>query len=134
MRETVRGSERAADNGILFEGENNQWIWVSRDSIQASDRRLLDEPLPGDALRLPRAESHMGNFIDCIRSRATPVCPADVAHRSVSVCHLGSIGLRFFAGQTLEWNPREEHFVGPLAEAANRHVQRPLRAPWRWDA
>ncbi len=133
MRETVRGTERAAENGILFAGENQQWIWVSRDSIQASDRRLLEEPLHPGAVRLPRAEAHMSNFVDCIRSRATPICSANVGHRSISVCHLGVIALRFFPGQTLEWNPAEEQFMGPLAEAANRHLRRPLRAPWRLD-
>jgi predicted dehydrogenase len=46
IRETVHGTERAAENGILLEGEDNRWLWVSRDSIQASDRRLIDAPPP----------------------------------------------------------------------------------------
>src|SRR5262249_23760476 len=33
----IRENNRVASNGILFEGEDNKWIWVSRGNIQASD-------------------------------------------------------------------------------------------------
>ena len=134
IRETVRNQQRVADNGILFEGEDNKWIWVSRNSIQASDRALLDDALPRNATRLPTATSHMSNFLSCVRSREQPICHAGVGHRSVSVCHLGVIATRFFSGQALTWDPREERFTGERAEAANRHLARALRAPWRLEA
>jgi predicted dehydrogenase len=138
IRETVQNQQRVAANGILFEGENNQWIWVSRSTIQASNQRLLDDPLPATATRLPRVTSmnnqHMHNFITCVRSRETTVCPANVGHRSVTVCHLGVIATRFFPGQTLRWDPREERFTGENAEAANRHLARARRPQWRLEA
>ena len=76
----------------------------------------------------------MGNFIDCVRSRERPICNANVGHRSVTVCHIGVIATRFFPGQTLTWDPREERFTGERAEAANRHLSRTMRAPWRLEA
>lgn len=130
----IRENNNVAGNGILFEGEDNKWIWVSRSSIQASDRMLLDETLPANATRLPRATNHMNNFLTCVRSREQPICHAGIGHRSVSVCHLGVIATRFFAGQALTWDPREERFTGERAEAANRHLSRALRAPWRLEA
>jgi predicted dehydrogenase len=134
----IRENNNVAGNGILFEGEDNQWIWASRGSIQASNPALLNEQLPANAVRLPRVASasnqHMHNFIECVRSRETTICPASVGHRSVSVCLLGVIATRFFPGQTLTWDPREERFTGENAEAANRHLSRPMRAPWRLDA
>ena len=105
IREPRQGRQAVADNGILFEGEDNKWIWVSRSTIQASDRTLLSENLPDGAVRLPRATNHMANFLSCVRSREQPICHAGVGHRSVSVCHLGVIGTRFFANTT-RWDPR----------------------------
>ena len=134
----IREGNNVAGNGILFEGEDNKWIWVSRSSIQASDRTLLNEELPANAVRLPRVNvmgnQQMHNFIQCVRSRELPICHAGIGHRSVSVCHLGVIATRFFANTTLNWDPREERFTGDNAEAANRHLGRAYRAPWRLEA
>jgi predicted dehydrogenase len=134
IREMRQNRQVVADNGILFEGEDNKWIWVSRSSIQASDRNLLDDALPERAVRLPRATNHMNNFVTCVRSREQPICHAGIGHRSVSICHLGVIATRFFANTTLRWDPREERFTGDNAEAANRHLSRAMRAPWRLEA
>jgi len=132
-------------NGVLFEGENGKWIWVDRGRIEASDgnaqtSRILNEPLGNDAVRLERPTNqmgnfiHMGNFIQCVRSGGLPICNVKVGHRSASVCHLGNIAVRFFPGQDLHWNPQEERFTGERAEAANTHLSRPYRAPWRLEA
>ncbi|MBM3994567.1 MAG: Gfo/Idh/MocA family oxidoreductase [Planctomycetes bacterium] len=133
----IRENNRVAGNGILFEGEDNKWIWVSRSTIQASDPMLLNEALPAGATRLPRVaggrNEHMKNFLACVRSREQPICHAGIGHRSVSVCHLGVIATRFFPGETLTWDPREERFAGQGAEAANRHLSRAVRAPWRLE-
>ena len=134
----IRENNNVAGNGILFEGEDNKWIWVSRSTIQASDRALLDETLPANATRLPRVNAmsnhHMQNFIQSVRSREQTICNASVGHRSVAVCHLGVIATRFFPNTTLRWDPREERFTGENADAANRHLGRAMRAPWRLEA
>ena len=85
----IREGANVASNGILFEGEDNKWIWVSRGNIQASAPALLNEELPQNGVRLPRATNHMNNFLTCVRSRENPICHAGIGHRSVSVCHLG---------------------------------------------
>ncbi len=131
----ARNGDRPHDNGILFEGANNQWIFVNRGLIMASDgnaqtSRLITEPLGQGATRLPVSTNHMGNFIQCVRSRQRPICDVEVGHRSVTVCHLGTIATRFFAGQTLHWDPQEQRFTGEHAADANRHVSRPQRAPY----
>ena len=101
-------------------------------------RPLLSEQPRSNAARLSRVQAmtnqHMHNFIHCVRSRQATICPASVGHRSVTVCHLGVIATRFFPGQTLTWNPREERFTGEHATVANGHLSRPMRAPWRLDA
>jgi len=115
------------ENGVRFEGENG-WIFVSRGRIDASDPRLLSDPLPANATRLYVSNNHHGNFVDCVRSRKETICPAEVGHRSVSVCHLGNISLRL-GGRRMEWDPEKERFTGD--DEATRMLGRPMRAPWK---
>ena len=114
------------ENGARFEGDEG-WIFVSRGKIEASDQRLLDEPLPADAIKLYHSGDHMGDFIDCIRSRKQPICDAEIGHRSMSVCHLANISLRL-GGRRLDWDAKKEQFVDD--EEANAYLSRPARPPW----
>jgi predicted dehydrogenase len=130
----ARNGNRPHDNGVLFEGEDNKWIFVNRGTIIASDPALINEALPQNATRLEVSENHMGNFMQCLRSRRQPICHVGVGHRSVSVCHLGNIATRFFPNQRLQWDPREETFTGQRAAEANRHLSRPYRGQYRLEA
>ena len=114
------------ENGIMFTGDEG-WIFVSRGGIKASDQRLLDDPLPANAIKLYESNDHMGNFLDSIRSRKQPICDPEIGHRSVSVCHLGNISLRL-GGRRLDWDPVKEEFVND--DEANTYLSRPGRKPW----
>ena len=116
-------------NGIKFEGENGKWIFVDRGHIEASDGKLLKEPLPKDHDQLYVSNDHMGNFFDCMRSRKRPICDVEIGHRSVTVCHIGVISLR--TGKKLQWDPAKESFIGD--EGANRWLSREMRAPWKLE-
>jgi predicted dehydrogenase len=114
------------ENGVKFIGDDG-WIFVNRSKIEASDPKLLDEPLKDDALKLYHSDDHMRNFLDCVRSREKTICPPEVGHRSVSVCHLGNISMRL-GGRTLQWDPKAEQFFGdPLA---SQMLSREMRKPW----
>ena len=129
----IRGPQGGLQqNGILFEGENSQWIFVHRGGIFASDPALISNPLPQTATRLQVTGNHMNNFLECIRTRQLPICNANVGHRSCSVCHLGNIAIRL--GQPLRWSPQDERFIGDNAEEGNRHLSRPYRDPYRLPA
>ena len=71
---------------------------------------------------------HMGNFFDCVHSRAKPICHAEVGHRSASMCHLGVIALR--TGRRLKWDAAAERFVGRNANRGNAYVDREMRGPY----
>jgi predicted dehydrogenase len=118
--------EQGHGNGILFVGESGQWIFVTRGRIAASDQKLIDEPLRPDATRLYVSRNHMGNFLECIRTRKPTICTAEIGYRSVSVCHLGVIALR--SGKKLRWDPAKEQFADA---AANEWLRREMRAPWK---
>ncbi len=116
-------------NGVRFEGEGGKWLFVARgNKINASDRWLIEEPLPGGAVRLEAYDDHMANWINGIRNRKVCVCPVEVGHRSASVCHIGVIALR--TGKKLRWDPAKELFDD---EDANRMLSRPVRAPWKLE-
>ena len=91
---------------------------------------LAENPLPEDRVKLYASNNHMGNFIDCVRSRQTPISDVVSQHRSVSACHLANISLRL--GRKLNWDAAKEEFVGD--SEANAMLSRPQRAPYTIDA
>jgi predicted dehydrogenase len=117
-------------NGVRFQGTDG-WLWVNRGNLRASDKALIETPLPESAQRLYKSDDHMGNFFDCVRSRNAPICEAEVGHRGASLCHLGAIALR--TGLKLKWDPTHEKFVGENAKEANRFVGREMRKPYDYS-
>ncbi len=124
----VVGEGKKAPNGIQFLGTDG-WVYVSRGELRASKPELIETPLPASATRLYKSENHMANFFDCVRSRKEPICDVEIGHRSISVAHLGVIGVRL--GRALKWNPEREEFVGDAD--ANQWLNRPMRKPYDWS-
>jgi len=130
-------------NGIRFIGEKG-WIFVSRGAakmtasdpvapgrplkaLDASDPKLLEGELGSGDIRLYRHRgNHHQNWIDCIRTRAETIVPAETAHRSCSACLLAHIGMKL--GRKLTWDPVAERFVND--DAANAMLSRPERGPY----
>jgi predicted dehydrogenase len=117
-------------NGVRFEGSNG-WIWVNRGNLSASDKSLLDTPLPESAERLYKSDDHMANFFECVRSRKLPIADVEIGHRAATVCHLGAIALR--SGLKFEWDGRREQFIGENAKVGNRYIEREMRKPYDYS-
>ena len=111
--------------GVLFEGSDG-WVFVERGSIDAQPKSLLNEKIGADGIHLPVSDDHSKNFIDCIRTRTTPVSSVEAAVRSDTVCHLSDIAMRL--GRKLRWDPVAERFIND--EQANRMLSRSMRSPW----
>ncbi|MHC5025797.1 MAG: Gfo/Idh/MocA family protein [Planctomycetota bacterium] len=115
-----------APNGVLFEGENGE-LFVSRGQLRATPSSILSERIGASEQRLVASRDHRGNFLECVRSRRTPIAPIEHAHRSISIAHLGNISMQ--VGRPLQWDPAAERIVGD--EGADRLLDRAMRAPWR---
>ncbi len=71
--------------------------------------------------------NHIRNFIDCIRSRETPVADVEDGHVSTSLCHLANISCRT-GNRRLVFDPRKQNFPGD--PEANAYLGRTYREPW----
>jgi predicted dehydrogenase len=67
------------------------------------------------------------DFLGCIRSRNTPLCPLEEGHRSTSFAHLANIALAM--KQRLEWDAENERFTN--SEEANRLLSYEYSKPWK---
>ena len=125
------------NNGLKFIGDEG-WIWVTRDSevtpsdptaklskaikaLDASDPKLLDPN--GLSVRLPVSKEHHLNWLECVKSRNTPLAPAPIAHRSNAACIISWIAMKL--GRPLNWDPKAERFVND--DEANSMLSLPQR-------
>jgi predicted dehydrogenase len=69
---------------------------------------------------------HVRNFLDCVKSRRTPISDLESSHRVVTACHLANLSLRL--GRKLRWDAARET-IADDPEAA-RWLERPYRPPW----
>lgn len=116
--------------GVTWEGTEG-WVWADRGRIDASPKNLLDSVIGPNEIHLYESNNHFRNFIDCVISRKETVAPVEVAHRSITICHLGNIAMRL-GRDSLKWDPEEEKIRGD-AEAA-KMLKREYRSPWKLKA
>ncbi|MBN2271652.1 MAG: Gfo/Idh/MocA family oxidoreductase [Sedimentisphaerales bacterium] len=114
-------------DGILFEGTEG-WVYVTRGAIDANPKSLLTSTIKPNEIHLYESAGHKENFYECIKSRKETCAPAEVAHRSCSVCLLGDIAMHL--GRKLKWDPKNELFVNDAE--ADRLLSKPMRSPWRF--
>lgn len=124
-------------NGVKFIGDEG-WIFVARNEgatasdptsntpgqlhwLAASDQKLLDPT--GLTIYFPSSTSHHRNWLECVKSRATPLSPASMAHYSNTACILSWIAMK--TARPLTWDVKAERFVND--DAANAMLTRPER-------
>ena len=71
-------------------------------------------------------DNHVRAFLDCVKTREQTNANAEVAHRSISVCHVANLVKRL--GRPLKWDPVKEQVIGD--DEANRMLTRAYREPW----
>lgn len=113
-------------SGCTFEGSEGT-IYVDRGRLESNPPKILEDKLDAKAVRLYHANDHRRNWIECIRSRKPAICPAEVGHRTATVCNMGNIA--YWLRRKLKWNPATERFMDDAE--ANKLVDREVRDPWK---
>ena len=70
---------------------------------------------------------HIGNFLDCVRSREKCHCDLETGHRSTTFAHLANIALA--TRSRIEWDPKQERITNN--SSANQLLDYEYRAPWK---
>ncbi len=111
--------------GGIFVGEHGK-IEIFRGRVTSNPAELVKEPIADSEIHLYKSDDHMGNWLDCIKSREKPVADVEIGHRSATVCHLGNIAR--WENRRLKWDPEKEVFIGD--DEANALLTRPRRQPY----
>lgn len=111
--------------GAHFIGTDG-WVYVTRGRIDAHPKSLLSSTIGPNEIHLYESNDHHQNFLDCVKSRAETITPAEIAHHSIMIGHLGGIAMKL--GRKVNWDPAKERFVND--PEADRYLSRTMRGPW----
>jgi predicted dehydrogenase len=119
----VRGLRMLYDNGIEMVHEDFGRSWAVRfigsEGILDVGRSFLEslplnivyeEPFENPSKLFDDQNNHYQDWLSAIKTRGETICPAEVGHRSATVCNVGNIA--YWLGQDLDWNPVNEQFKG----------------------
>jgi predicted dehydrogenase len=113
-------------SGVTWEGTEGT-VYADRGRHSATPRAILDSKIGPNEIHLYKSDDHFRNFIDCVNSRGPTAAPVEVAHRSITIGHLGNIAMRL-GRERLRWDPRTERIIGD--DEASAMLSRPYRHPW----
>jgi len=111
---------------IQFIGQAGEALVSRGGRLETTPAALKDRPLAAGDIHLDESYDHEGNWLECIRSRKPPICPAEIGHRTATICHLNGIAERLC--RPLKWDPVKEEIIGD--PAASRWLDRPRRTPY----
>ncbi|MCU0875035.1 MAG: Gfo/Idh/MocA family oxidoreductase [Pirellulaceae bacterium] len=114
--------DNGSGGGGIFFGENGK-MDLSRGLVRTNPPEIAEEI---NKQAKGADQNHVGNWIECMKSRAKPVADVEIGHRSITVCHLGNIAR--WAGRKLRWDPVKEVF--PDDADANQYLDRQRRKPY----
>lgn len=96
----------------------------AEDQIRGKPRTQAIEDRSGDVRG--QFQQHVRNFLECVKSRQTPISDLASSQRVSIACHLANLSLRL--GRKLRWDASRQTVVDD-EEAAGLLV-RPYRSPW----
>ncbi len=106
-------------------GQNQNW--EARQLIEAEEVSLTGIKDLGDGSNSNSTQVLVQNFLECVKSRKSPLCTLEEGHRSTSFAHLANIALA--TRSRLEWDPRRETFKN--SREANELLHYQYRSPWK---
>ncbi len=118
---SVRGLRMLYENGIemVHEDFGRKWavrfigsegtLDVSRSFLEALPLEIIyEEPFENPSKMFKDQNNHYQDWLTAIKTRGETICPAEVGHRSATVCNVANIA--YWLGQSLDWDPVKEQF------------------------
>lgn len=129
---TVTVEPDRTGTAIVFEGDEGR-IRVNRQRLTGRPVEELGWTLPDDWIGFGRRDLwgsgemvHLRDFLECVRTGATPVSDVESQHRTTIACHIGNIAIRL--GRTLNWDTAAERLIDDAE--ADAYLSRTQRAPY----
>jgi len=98
--------------------------------IEPVQMKASDEaPSKSGNKKLSLTSLHARNFLDCIKSRATPNGDVEIGHRSTTFSLLANLSLA--TGLRLEWDAQQEKITN--SPDANQLLHYEYRSPWKLE-
>jgi len=128
--------ELRGTKGTLYTGENDYKIIPTKGGQFETWDKLMDpeeyslgvtDTLLPDNSFLNSTANLIRNFLDCIKSRETPLSTLEIGHRSTSLAHLATISL--ITKERLQWDSVNERFIN--SKEANKLLNYEYRAPYK---
>ena len=117
--------------GFRIIGENG-WVECSRGGVLYSGPNIKYAMIPSDGFRCGvEGQSHMENFLACVRARTTPIHPIWDAHHAASMAHLANAAFRSGLS-SVKYDRETEQIVD--SPAANALLHRVYRDSWMLPA
>jgi predicted dehydrogenase len=120
------GVEFHGQNGILVVDRGGWEVYSETDNLNRPARVFRMTPRPRQSSSQDFHLAHVRNFIECLKTRATPAGDVEGAHLSILPCHLANIAFR--VGRRVRWDAEKEEVIGD--PEAQRLVGRVYRKPW----
>jgi predicted dehydrogenase len=121
--------------GIEFHGtEGTMFLDRSGFEVFPETRKNRDdkEVARSASMRMDRVDdglfNHVGNMLECLKTRRRPASDIEHGHRSSATCLLGSVAVR--THERLEFDPVKQELKSP-SPAARKLFAREYRAPWK---
>jgi predicted dehydrogenase len=126
--------ELRGTKGTVYADENFYQINPSsKGQFQTWDKQFetsrfsVDKAAQSDSTSKGSTQPLVRNFLDCVKSRQTPLCSLEDGHRSTSFAHLANIALA--VKQRLQWDPVNEKFLN--SPEANKLLHYDYRSPYK---
>ena len=107
--------------GCEFHGSEGT-MQISREFLETNPASIASAELTSSDERLYHSDNHYANWIDGIREHKETVCPAEVGHRSATVCNIANIA--YWLNRDLKWDPEAERFDD---DEANSYLDKEYR-------
>ncbi len=127
-RHRIWGAEEynpEVSNGVFLYGEKQTLFvtddrWVVIPKGKGSERQV-------NKVEADTGKLHMAEFLNAVRTRQAPGCPAEEGLRSTTTVKLAMIA--YDTGRKITWDAANEQIVGD--PAASALLKRDYRAPWK---